>query len=50
MLGDNPFFGVDHLSHERARQRASRYQTFEGAVKVIETAHQFERLSKIVTL
>lgn len=38
MLGDNPFFGVDHLSHERARKRALDHQTFDGAVRVIETA------------
>ena len=38
MLGDNPFFGVDHLSHERARKRALNHQTFDGAVRVIETA------------
>ena len=48
MLGDNPFFGVDHLSHERGRQRESRYQTFEGAVKVIETAHQYGMKEMIV--
>ena len=48
MLGDNPFFGVDHLSHERGRHRESRYQTFEGAVKVIETAHQYGMKEMVV--
>ena len=41
MLGDNPFFGVDHLSHERGRERAEKYKTFDYAVDVIKRAHEF---------
>jgi len=39
MLGDNPFFGVDHLSYERARKRAESFTTFDNAVKVIQCAY-----------
>jgi hypothetical protein len=36
LLGDNPFFGVDHLSQERAREKASRSQDFKNAVEVMK--------------
>ena len=35
LLGDNPFFGVDHLSHERAREKANISQDFTNALEVI---------------
>ena len=41
MLGDNPFFGVDHLSHERGRARAEKYKTFDYTVDVIKCAHEY---------
>jgi hypothetical protein len=37
LLGDNPFIGVDHLSHERARQNQNRLNTAK-IIKVIDTA------------
>jgi hypothetical protein len=37
LLGDNPFIGVDHLSQERARERAGRLDTHR-IVEVIDTA------------
>lgn len=40
LLGDNPFFGVDHLSQERARTKASTSQNFHNALKVIEYSHK----------
>jgi len=40
MLGDNPFFGVDHLSYERGRERSSNYQTFDKASEIIDTAYR----------
>lgn len=40
LLGDNAFYGVDHLSHERARQRAENVQNIENAVNVIR--HSYE--------
>ena len=36
LLGDNPIFGVDHLSLERAREKASRSQDFSNASEVIK--------------
>ena len=36
LLGDNPFFGVDHLSQERARQKAAASKNFDNALDVIE--------------
>ena len=36
LLGDNPFFGVDHLSQERARENASRSQDFRNALEVMK--------------
>jgi len=41
ILGDNPFFGVDHLSHERSRLRSNKYKTFENAIDVIKRAKSF---------
>jgi hypothetical protein len=36
LLGDNPFFGVDHLSQERARAKANVSQNFDNMLEVIE--------------
>lgn len=38
LLGDNPFFGIDHLSQERARQRAKVLTGVEKIAEVIEFA------------
>ncbi|MDQ6865972.1 MAG: hypothetical protein M3044_19360 [Thermoproteota archaeon] len=35
-LGDNPFFGVDHLSQERAREKASQSQNFDNMLEVMD--------------
>jgi hypothetical protein len=35
-LGDNPFFGVDHLSQERAREKARQSQNFDNMLDVID--------------
>jgi hypothetical protein len=35
-LGDNPFFGVDHFSQERAREKASQSQNFDNMLDVID--------------
>ena len=48
MLGDNPFFGVDHLSHERARSRSEKYKTFDNAVDVIKCAHELGMKEMVV--
>jgi len=36
LLGDNPFFGVDHLSHERTREKSSKSQNFDNMINVID--------------
>jgi hypothetical protein len=36
LLGDNPFFGVDHLSQERAREKANQSQNFDNMLGVIK--------------
>ena len=36
LLGDNPFFGVDHLSQERGRKKAKRSQNFDNILEVIQ--------------
>jgi hypothetical protein len=36
LLGDNPFFGVDHLSQERARSKASESQNIDNIAEVIK--------------
>jgi len=41
LLGDNPFFGVDHLSHERGRSRFSNTKNFENAIQVIQCARDY---------
>ena len=40
LLGDNPFFGVDHLSLERGRNRISQSSTFDTAAEVIQYSYQ----------
>lgn len=38
LIGDNPFFGVDHLSQERARTKSTT-KDFDNAVQVIKYSH-----------
>ena len=38
LLGDNPFFGIDHLSQERARERIQYLQGFQKITEIIELA------------
>lgn len=40
LLGDNQFFGINHMSEERARSQAMRFQDTEAIVEVIEIALQ----------
>jgi hypothetical protein len=39
ILGDNQFFGVNHMSEERARVQAARFQRTEAIIQVLETAY-----------
>ena len=38
MLGDNQFFGVNHMSEERARQQLMRFQDLDAVMRVLEDA------------
>lgn len=38
-LGDNQFFGVNHMSEEKARQQQIRFQTTEAITDVLNDAH-----------
>lgn len=37
LLGDNPLFGVDHLSQERARERSKILMSFEKIIEIIKS-------------
>jgi len=40
LFGDNQFFGVDHLSYERARQKEIRFKDTKEIIKVLDAAHE----------
>lgn len=40
LLGDNPFFGVDHLSQERARKKVLASQNFHNALQIIDYSYK----------
>lgn len=39
LFGDNQFFGVNHMSEEKARAQAMRFQDFSAMMKVLDTAY-----------
>jgi hypothetical protein len=40
LFGDNQFFGVNHMSEEKARQQAIRFQNLDEIMHVLEAAHE----------
>ena len=40
LFGDNQFFGVNHMSEERARAQAMRFSTTRSMIDVLEAAYQ----------
>lgn len=38
LLGDNQFFGINHMSEERARERSIRFQDLGAIIEVIDVA------------
>jgi len=38
LFGDNQFFGVNHMSEEKARQQAMRFQDLDEIMRVLEAA------------
>lgn len=39
LFGDNQFFGVNHMSEEKARAQAMRFQSLDAIMSVLEGAH-----------
>ena len=39
LFGDNQFFGVNHMSEEKARAQAMRFQDLEAVISVLDTAY-----------
>lgn len=40
IFGDNQFFGVNHMSEEKARQQAMRFKDTASIIEVLDTAYQ----------
>jgi hypothetical protein len=40
ILGDNQFFGVDHMSEERGMAKAKRFQDINAIIRVLDTAYE----------
>lgn len=39
LFGDNQFFGVNHMSEEKARAQAMRFQNLDAVMEVLDTAY-----------
>jgi len=39
LLGDNQFFGVNHMSEEKARSQAMRFRSLDSVVEVLDSAY-----------
>jgi hypothetical protein len=40
LLGDNQFFGVNHMSEEKARSQSMRFQNIEAIIDVLDAAYE----------
>src|SRR5882757_1418117 len=40
LFGDNQFFGVNHMSEEKARQQLMRFKDTRSIVEVLDVAHE----------
>ena len=40
LFGDNQFFGVNHMSEEKARQQASRFQDLQAIIDVLDIVYE----------
>lgn len=38
LLGDNQFFGINHMSEQKAREQAIRFQSDDAIIRVLDTA------------
>src|SRR4051794_27836316 len=39
LFGDNQFFGVNHMSEEKARAQAMRFQSLDAVIDVLDVAY-----------
>ena len=39
LFGDNQFFGVNHMSEEKARAQAMRFQDLDAIIEVLDAAY-----------
>ena len=39
LFGDNQFFGVNHMSEEKARAQAMRFQSLDAVIDVLDSAY-----------
>ena len=39
LFGDNQFFGVNHMSEEKARAQAMRFQDIQAVIDILDTAY-----------
>ena len=39
LFGDNQFFGVNHMSEEKARAQAMRFQDIDAVIDVLDAAY-----------
>ena len=39
LFGDNQFFGVNHMSEEKARQQGMRFQDIKAVIQVLDDAY-----------
>ena len=39
LFGDNQFFGVNHMSEEKARAQAMRFQDLDAVIEVLDVAY-----------
>jgi len=49
LFGDNQFFGVNHMSEEKARAQAMRFQDLTAVVSLLDIAHENEIKSFMCT-
>jgi len=40
ILGDNQFFGINHMSEEKGRSLAIRFKDIKAIIRVIDTAYE----------
>ena len=40
LFGDNQFFGVNHMSEERARAQMMRFQSLSAVIDVLDSAYE----------